>query len=73
MRALQERKVQRLGGNKEIDVSVRIIAATNKDLEQMCKNGHFREDLYYRLSVIPLQIPPLRERKSDIEELAAYF
>lgn len=73
LRALQERKVQRLGGNKEIDVSVRIIAATNKDLEQMCKNGHFREDLYYRLSVIPLQIPPLRERKSDIEELAAYF
>lgn len=73
LRALQERKIQRVGGNKEIPVSVRIIAATNRDLEELVSNGEFREDLYYRLNVIPLEIPPLRERKGDISDLAEYY
>lgn len=73
LRTLQERKIQRVGGNVEIPVSVRIIAATNRDLEALSRSGQFREDLYYRLSVIPLQLPALRERRSDIEELAEYF
>lgn len=73
LRALQERKIQRVGGNREIGVSVRIIAATNRDLEELSQNGQFREDLYYRLSVIPIHLPPLRERRSDIGELAEYF
>lgn len=73
LRTLQERRIQRLGGTKEIQVDVRIIAATNRDLEQSVENGTFREDLYYRLNVIPLTIPPLRQRRSDIGSLAEYF
>ena len=73
MRALQEKKIQRVGGSKEIEVSVRIIAATNQDLEELSRNGQFREDLYYRLSVIPITLPPLRQRRSDIGELAEHF
>ena len=73
LRALQERKIQKVGGSKEINIDVRIIAATNRDLELLVKEGMFREDLYYRLSVIPIFIPSLRERKGDIRQLAEYF
>lgn len=73
LRALQEKKIQRVGGTNEIEVSVRIIAATNQDLEELSRNGQFREDLYYRLSVIPITLPPLRQRRSDIGELAEHF
>jgi DNA-binding NtrC family response regulator len=65
LRVLQEREFERVGGSKTIKVDVRILAATNKDLEQETNAGNFREDLFYRLNVIPLQIPPLRERKED--------
>lgn len=73
LRALQEKKIQRVGGQKEIPVKVRLIAATNRDLEEQVENGQFREGLYYRLSVIPIQLPPLRLRRGDIEELAEHF
>lgn len=73
LRALQDRKIQKLGGSKDIDVNVRIIAATNKNLEESVANGEFREDLFYRLSVIPIVIPSLRERRMDIVDLSAYF
>lgn len=73
LRALQEKKIQRVGGQKEIPVKVRLIAATNRNLEEQVENGQFREDLYYRLSVIPIQLPSLRQRRGDIEELAEYF
>jgi len=73
LRVLQEKQIQRVGGEKTIPVDVRLIAASNKDLETMVKQGRFREDLFYRLNVIPIQIPPLRERKQDIPELARYF
>jgi len=73
LRVLQEREIERVGENKPIPVDVRIIAATNKNLEQMMKNGQFREDLYYRLRVLPLIIPPLRERKEDIVPLVHHF
>ena len=73
LRVLQEKKVQRIGGTEEIPVDVRIIAATNKNLEQLVKEGKFREDLYYRLNVFPIYIPPLRERKEDIEPLTRLF
>ncbi|WP_227764447.1 sigma-54 interaction domain-containing protein [Zhaonella formicivorans] len=73
LRVLQNRTVERVGGNKEIKVDVRIIAATNRDMEKMVADGEFRADLYYRLNVIPLKIPPLRERKEDISVLASYF
>lgn len=73
LRALQERKIQRIGGSREIPVTVRIIAATNRNLEELVSKGDFREDLFYRLSVIPLEIPPLRERKGDISDLAEYY
>ena len=73
LRVLQERKIERIGGTKEIPVNIRIVAATNKNLREMVKNRAFREDLYYRLSVIPMEIPPLRERGEDIKELAYYF
>ncbi len=73
LRALQEKKIQRLGGEKPIEVDVRIIAATNKNLEEEIKKGCFREDLYYRLKVFPIYIPPLRERLEDIEILCQTF
>ncbi|EDL65564.1 sigma-54-dependent Fis family transcriptional regulator [Bacillus sp. SG-1] len=71
LRVLQEREFYRVGGNSRIKVDVRIIAATNRDLEKMVKEGEFREDLYYRLNVISLKIPPLRERIHDVEYLTS--
>lgn len=73
LQALQEKKITRIGGIKAIDVDVRIIAATNKDLAAMVKEGSFRADLYYRLNVVPIIIPPLRQRDDDIIPLAQYF
>jgi DNA-binding NtrC family response regulator len=73
LRVLQEREFERVGGSKTIKVDVRILAATNKNLEKETKEGNFREDLFYRLNVIPLRIPPLRERLEDIPVLADYF
>ena len=73
LHVLQNMRFERVGGNKTIVVDVRVIAATNKDLEMMIAKGTFREDLYYRLSVIPLTIPPLRERKDDIKLLMYHF
>jgi PAS domain S-box-containing protein len=73
LRVLQEKELTRLGGTKPIPVDIRIIAATNKDLMQEVKDGLFRRDLYYRLCVIPMEIPPLRERISDIHILADHF
>ena len=71
--AIQNRKIRRLGDTEEIPIDIRIIAATNKNLENLIKEGRFREDLYYRLAVIPINVPPLRERREDIIELANYF
>jgi DNA-binding NtrC family response regulator len=73
MRVLQERCVQRLGGKETIPVSVRVIAATHRDLESAIRARQFREDLYYRLSVVEIALPPLRERKEDIPELVRFF
>ncbi len=73
LRILQEKKFERVGGNKVIDMDVRVLAATNKDLEKEMEEGRFRQDLYYRLHVIPLIVPPLRERKEDIKPLAEKF
>ncbi len=73
LRILQEREFERVGGVKTIKVDVRILAATNKDLERATKEGKFREDLFYRLNVIPLHLPPLRQRVEDIELLTAHF
>ncbi|GAB3801310.1 sigma-54 dependent transcriptional regulator [Spirosoma humi] len=73
LRALQESKITRVGGDKEIKVNVRVIAATNKDLRQEIINGNFREDLFHRLSVIMIHVPPLTERRSDIPLLADKF
>ena len=73
LRALQENKITRVGGDKEIKVDVRIIAATNKDLKKEIEKGEFREDLFHRLSVIPIQVPSLNERKEDIPALAEHF
>ena len=73
LRVLEEQKVMRLGGLERTDVDVRFIAATNKDLEQLCSRGEFREDLFYRLNVIRLKLPPLRDRQEDIPLLANAF
>ncbi|MCJ7689895.1 MAG: sigma 54-interacting transcriptional regulator, partial [Clostridiaceae bacterium] len=73
LRVLQERSITRIGSNKTIDIDVRVVATTNKDLVKAIKENKFREDLYYRLNVIPLEIPPLRERKEDIKLLIEAF
>ncbi|MBI2606551.1 MAG: sigma-54-dependent Fis family transcriptional regulator [Deltaproteobacteria bacterium] len=73
LRVLQEKRFTPVGANREVEVNVRIIAATNRNLEDMIKKGEFREDLYYRLNVLPIYLPPLRERKDDIVHLAKYF
>ena len=73
LRVLEQREVLRLGGDKIIPVDIRVIAATHKDLRESLRDGTFRQDLYYRLNVLKLEIPPLRERKADIPELAGYF
>lgn len=73
LRALQERKIRRVGGTDFIEVDIRLITATNKNLEEAVKEGTFREDLYYRLNVVPINLPPLRERKDDIESFVRHF
>ena len=73
LRALQESKISRVGSDKDVAVDVRVVAATNKDIKAELPKGNFREDLYHRLSVIVIKVPPLRERASDISELVAHF
>jgi DNA-binding NtrC family response regulator len=73
LRALQEKEILRVGGTRPIKVDVRVLAATNRDLEAMVKDNRFREDLYYRLNVIPVDVPPLRQRRDDIAVLMDYF
>ncbi|HEX6731877.1 MAG TPA: sigma-54 dependent transcriptional regulator [Pyrinomonadaceae bacterium] len=73
LRALQERKIRRVGGTHEIGVDVRVIAATNRDLRAMVADGRFRDDLYYRINVLSIDVPPLRERREDIPVLIDYF
>jgi two-component system, NtrC family, response regulator PilR len=73
LRVLQERKFRRLGGTDEVEADIRIIAATNRDLTKMVAAGEFREDLYYRINVIPIHLPPLRDRQTDIPILAEHF
>jgi len=73
LRALQERKIRRVGGTHEISVDVRVVAATNRDLRAMVADGRFRDDLYYRINVLSIDVPPLRERREDIPVLIDYF
>jgi two-component system nitrogen regulation response regulator NtrX len=73
LRVIQEQKMERVGGEKTIETDVRIIAATNKDLEAECERGNFRRDLFFRLNVIPIRVPPLRERAGDIPILLLHF
>ena len=73
LRVLQEGEVERLGSSRTIKVDVRVIAATNKDLEEEIEKGTFREDLFFRLSVIPIRVPPLRDRRDDIPPLVRHF
>jgi Nif-specific regulatory protein len=73
LRALQEREIERVGGNASIRVDIRFVAATHRNLEEMVREGSFREDLFYRLNVVPLHVPPLRDRPADVDALATYF
>jgi len=73
LRALQEKEISRVGGAEAVKVNARVVAATNRDLEQMVETGAFRRDLYYRLNIFPIHVPPLRERREDIRALAMYF
>ena len=73
LRVLEERMIQRVGGHREIPVAVRIIAATHKNLQQAVSEGRFRLDLYYRLNVFPIHLPPLRERQGDVRLLTRHF
>jgi len=73
LRALEEKSFERLGGNKTIHSDTRIIAATNRDIEELVRSGNFREDLYYRINVIRIHLPPLRERKECVEPMANYL
>src|SRR5690606_32074289 len=73
LRALQEGIITRVGGEKAIRVDVRVIAATNKDLDVEIEAGRFREDLYHRLNVVPMHVPPLRERREDVPMLVQHF
>ena len=73
MRALQEKKIQRVGGNEEIPVDIRFICATNQSLSENVKKGKFREDLFFRINVFPIELPPLRERADDVVLLARHF
>lgn len=73
LRVIQDKKVTSLGSDKSVNIDVRIIAATNKDLESLMESGNFREDLFYRLNVVPITLPPLRERKEDIPALTEFF
>jgi len=73
LRVLQEKQIMRIGGDKTIDLDIRFIAATNRDLKKEMEQGHFREDLYYRLNILPIELKPLREKKKDIRALSKYF
>jgi DNA-binding NtrC family response regulator len=73
LRVLQEREIERVGGNQTIKVDVRVIAATHRDLQQAMRDSNFRQDLFYRLNVVPIKLPPLRERLDDVPLLAAHF
>ena len=73
LRVLQESVVERIGGTKPIPIDIRVICATNKNIEQMVEEGTFREDLYYRLNIIPIELPPLRKRKEDLPALIEYY
>jgi two-component system response regulator HydG len=73
LRVLQEREFERVGDNRTLQVDIRVVTATNRDLQALCREGRFRQDLFYRLAVIPIELPPLRARQSDIPTLAAHF